>query len=327
MDILETEATGSSVQIRHIVCLDNGEESNQKNIHTLRGLLPTALGCRDYKVFYYYYLQGSLQNEMIPFPNLMLTDDCVAMFRHDYSGVLIHRNPKMVQYAQEYVQECLGRCRPLIQGIANLMEQIQNYTPFLQNEEREKKILALIPDFCCTAFLKQVHLEEFLSPQLPNRTALVELIARYSQTVYQVLCTHHATMYLTKEGVIRYVQTGRFSECPDQFYQPLSREFCLNSIRQTLELCQCNPNFQVRLYDPSQLPIPSSISVTAGGMEGNVCINQKSSSGGFVTMSILEIGLTEILVDYLCSLQEHPGVFSAKESNQWLRDFLESESF
>ena len=326
LQLLQSAAAGSPLQIRQILCFDNGPDGEEANIRCLGRVLSTLLTSQRYEAYYYYSALTGTTGRMAPFPVLLLTSSCGVQLSRDYTSAIVTTGEPF-SLLEAHFQRCLKESRLLVRAVDDLARYVSSYQPLLgQAQSRgQESFFSLVPDLCCTPFLDREIMEAHMVQSLSRREDLVEHLLQLSQGGRQILRDFPLVQYLCREGVERFLATGRFSEAPDAFYHPLSPDCRRTILRRLLQTAQESEGYQLRLYDREALPFPEALSLTVGLEGQNVYINWRVPGGGFTALSLQEPTIAGAVADYLSSLLESPAVASKAESLDVLWALLGAE--
>lgn len=179
-----------------------------------------------------------------------------------------------------------------------------------------------MPEYSCTAFLNPEILETYLVQDLPDREHLIAALTDYSQKSLKGVREYPLTQYITREGVYSFLQTGRFSDYPDEFYQPLSPLHRAYILERSIACAKESDTYQLRLYDHDLLPFSNTLIVSTSAEGKVVNINCKSPTAGFVSLNLQNPTIAAAISDYLASLLDTPMVSSKEDTIRWLESAL-----
>lgn len=190
------------------------------------------------------------------------------------------------------------------------------------SEGRAGAFYYLVPGYSCTAFLNLEILETYLVQDLPNREHLIAALTSYSQKSLKGVREYPLTQYITREGVYSFLQTGRFSDCPYEFYQPLSSFHRAYILERSIACTKESGTYQLRLYDHDSLPFSNTLVLTTSAEGKVVNINCKSPTAGFVSLNLQNPTIAAAISDYLASLLDTSMVSSKENTIRWLESAL-----
>lgn len=179
-----------------------------------------------------------------------------------------------------------------------------------------------MPEYSCTAFLNPEILETYLVQDLPDREHLIAALTDSSKKSLKGVREYPLTQYITREGVYSFLQTGRFSDCLDEFYQPLSPLHRAYILERSIACAKESDTYQLRLYDHDLLPFSNTLIVSTSAEGKVVNINCKSPTAGFVSLNLQNPTIAAAISDYLASLLDTPMVSSKEDTIRWLESAL-----
>lgn len=323
MQLLQIASAFQNVHVRQILCFSNGLRAATENVRMLSRVISNLLSGRNYEAYYYYGYLDDIQSGIIPFPILLVTSSCALQISPDYSTAILSAGPTY-SLLRTHFQSALTECRPLAHPVQDLTGCLQNYQPFWEKiqKDAQEQFYYLVPEYSCTAFLDREILETALVSKLPNREQMIEALITGSEQSLKGVLDYPLVQYITREGVQAFLQTGRFSDCPDDFYHPLSPAHRTRILERSIACAMESETYQLRLYDHTALPFSESLALTAS-LEGQaINMNCKLRSSGFLSLNLQESTVSGAIVDYLSSLLDTPVVASKEETLGWLKASL-----
>lgn len=321
--LIQCASAVSSLSIQHILCLDHDPRASTTNIDNFSAIISSLFTIKNYEAFYFYGTLPTYHSYLSPFPILFLTSTCALQINIDYTAAIIHTG-SAYRLLNSFFEQSLKHCQPLVYKIDALSQYVNAQSSFMDNigAGKEDHFFVLVPDFCCTSFLDQEILNAHLIKNIPNREMLISAILNRGQDSLTGLFKCPNVQYYTKKGVLRFLNTGRFSECPDEFYTPFSPAFRTKILKRSIETAEKSELFQPRLYDHSTLPFLDTLSVTANTNRVAFCINNKTSQPNFVFLSLQEQSISFAISDYFSGLLEYPAVYSKADTLEWMKQAL-----
>lgn len=323
LQLMQIASASAEMRIRHVLCFDNGPHAETINIHSFGQLLSNLLAMRGYEAYYYYgSLAGSVSG-MTPFPVLLLTSTCAMQIKADYSAAIISTGSVHTLLIQSF-QTALVECHPLTRRVQDLWGCLENYMPFWEKVQMGEKeaFYYLVPEYSCTAFLNPDIIETYLVQDLPDRGNLIAALTDSSKKSLKGVREYPLTQYITREGVYSFLQTGRFSDCPDEFYQPLSPFHRAYILERSIACAKESDTYQLRLYDHDSLPFSNTLILSTSAEGQVVNINCKSLTAGFVSLNLQNPTIAAAISDYLASLLDTSMVSSKEDTIRWLESAL-----
>lgn len=323
LHLLQISSASGNLPIRHIICFDNGSNAAAANVQIFSQILSNLLSVRNYEPSYYYGSLDGLRSGLTPFPVLLLTSTCAVQMEADYSAAIISTGPAH-KLLEAHFQRALSECRPLAHRVRDLMGCIENYQPFWQKiqEDEQEQFYYLVPEYSCMAFLDREILDAYLSPTLPDREYLIDTLANSSQKSLKGVREYPLTQYIHQEGVLAFLRTGRFSDCPDEFYRPLEPIHRAQILERSIACARESESYQLRLYDHEALPFSNTLALTASAEGQAVNINYKAGPAGFLSLNLQEPTVAAAIVDYLAALMDTSMISSKEDTLRWLEGVL-----
>ena len=319
MQLLQIASAFQNVHVRQILCFSNGLRAATENVRMLSRVISNLLSVRNYEAYYYYGTLDDIQSGIIPFPLLLVTSSCALQISPDYSAAILSAGPAY-SLLRTHFQSALAECRPLAHRVQDLTGCLQNYQPFWEKiqKDAQEQFYYLVPEYSCTAFLDREILETALVSKLPNRGQMIEALTTVSEQSLKGVLEYPLVQYITREGVQAFLQTGRFSDCPDAVYHHLSPAHRVRILERSVAYAMESKTYQLRLYDHTALPISESLTLTASSEGQAINMNCNLRSSGFLSLNLQESTVSGAIVDYLSSLLDTPVVASKEETIRWL---------
>lgn len=318
--LLQCASSMASLNTQHIFCLDHNPRAGVANMANFGLILSSLFTAKHYKAFYFYGTLPAYHSYLSPFPTLLLTSTCAVQINADYTAAIVHTGPAY-HLLDSVFQQARKNSRPLVHRIDMLEDYIDRQATFMHNIQAGKDdcFYVLIPDLGCTSFLTKDILQEHLMPQLSNREQLISAILKRSEDSLRGVLNYPMVQYISKPGILRFLDTGRFFECPDKFYTPLSPVHRARILKRCIEAAESADQYQLRLYDARALPFGHALAVTVNFNNAAFSIHSKRNFSDFIYLSVDEPSVSSALSDYFAGLLDNPAVSSKTDTLAWLK--------
>lgn len=310
-------------RVEHIICLDRNSELSDSfyNLNCIPGLLRLGAQYSDYAPQYYYDCCEVRFNQMTPFPNLLLTEDCAMQISSDWQTALMLTHPKQIRQLHSVFEQMHKHTMPLAHQFhfTNVSEQYTfgDSTLVPPVPKPGCSVLSLKSDLELVSIIPPDKLSRMLTPKLQPE-AVNKIFCALTQFQQQLdLATQH--MILTQERLRWFMDTGLTTLFPARLYRPFPPAFRLDVLRRLskhisdgqkiLHLCTnpqlCPPEHWCIMFYPNDMLF---LEYAGDNSLHYFCITEMSSTVAFS--------------DYYDALLTHEDVLSPEQSAQYVRSLL-----
>lgn len=314
------------LDIRHVICFENknGESNDTLNINTFQQTVALLLSCENYIPSYYYGSVADRFDSLAPFSNVLLTSRYALLFSEDERFGILIEDRERVEAISEWFAGMENRAANFVHKFASPLEHLVHYkkidsSMFSQDWTQPKDLIySISPHPCVTPFLTEeiceAHLEE-----MPGRDQVMRLLAEHLETYQHVMEKYTFVHYFTQAGVDTLMRGGRWLEIPADYYTPIAPRYRLQLLRALCDEC-AKGMFQMRLYNDASLRLPQNFCVYMD--EDVISFIYVHSKRGYLSFSVSEPFFVHSIRDYMASLSEHSGVWSQKDTLEYLNEQL-----
>lgn len=270
IDLLTTLGnTNTELEIQHIFCIQRDISKSNENIYNLKclqAIMPLLLSCRQYEAFTYYDDVDSHLKVTSIFPYVILTSDKVIGISYDYQYATLFMDASLHEIYSRIFHDILHSSSPLAERVKESMDFCARYS-LLETVGEDGKVpssyaYSLSPQPCFMFFLTRVHLNKYIT-NLPFKETLIGNILSKGENYYKrIMNGYEYVSYFTLEGLDSFWQTGRITEIPEEFHNPLGKEDCLILLKTLYNNIQ-STSYQAYIIDTEAFQIPDYMVLSA----------------------------------------------------------------
>ena len=302
--------------IRHILCLENSKRNRNGlvNLEYLNRMLP-SLSSVNYQPVYCYYSINDVFSSMNILPCVLVTEKRVLLFSKNCKEGLLVSDNTITEFYREKFRELFAKCIPMAEKVPDPRGILDFYRPHLDNLH-DCPAFDIAEQPCFLRFLdmdmitRRLHKELRESPFYP---ALEEYLSALNDPAIQLTC------YFIKDGVERFLETGRVDEVPEIFYDPFSKQE-RHDILKRLYQYYSNKNCEIRMLRTGYGSITKNISMFS--TEGLTTIECPLKNRSTKIFAFTEKSITDTIFDYLKSLEDESALYSKEETMEYLKALL-----
>ncbi len=311
---------GQKLAVEHILCLGNSRQKDRDfcdhNLVYLQKILPLYVSALDYNVYYYYDAVESHFSNLNGFSCMLLTSDCAITCTSDFQTGILYGKPEIVQMLREHFNTCREKCSPFFSPVHSIQDTCKMSIKFFSGSD---EYYSLQPEPCLIPFLTPDLVNRLVISELPEREKLIPLLNEFLKQRQFTLSDGNYHIFHTRNGIRRFMETGRVYEIPEELYLPFPPED-----RKLLlyRLSQFIPERYRILRGPLE-NLPQNFHLWVSASNGYLMFtNRKKES---IYLMFTEPGLLTAFMDYLQNIDEKY-LYTAAESRSFIEKFLEAEA-
>ena len=309
-------ARNPDCSIRHILCLENSRRNRNGlvNLEYLNRMLP-SLSSVNYQPVYCYYSINDVFSFMNILPCVLVTGNQVLLFTQNCKEGLLIGDNTITEFYREKFLDLFEKCIPMAEKVPDPRGILDFYRPHLDSLH-DCLAFDIAEQPCFLRFLDMDMISRRLHKELresPFYSALEEYLCALNDPAIRLTC------YFIKDGVERFLETGRVDEVPEIFYDPFSEQERYDILKRIYEYYQ-NKNCEIRMLRPEYGTITKNISMFS--TEGLTTIECPMKNRSTKIFAFTEKSITDAIFDYLKSLEGEGALYSKEETMEYLKTLL-----
>lgn len=323
MNILTAgDYASSSVDIHHIICLNNNQNVSftrqNYNLNCLKNILPLYSNHYQYNCHYYYDDINAIASAFTLFPYAVITTEYACLISSDMQSGFLTKDAESLKLLSYLFGQYLTQTTPLLHPITDLDRQLLCIENTMQNVT-EGYFFQMLP--CLTRFLTRDMLETYIVKDLPHRSELLDRLQNYLHELQSIPASADLTFICSIEGIRKFLNTGRVGEYPAYAYTPLSLNDRLFLIR---HLANAMLNEHNRLLKQTLGMIDHEFYLFAGRQKGYFMF-QVSNTDQMIYLNIEEPGLLFTFFDF-CDTLDDEMFFTSEEAYKKIHELIQKYS-
>lgn len=211
------------VTVEHLLCFQSAEVNNTNqlnfNIQLCECITPLLLcGC-DYQPMCYYHSNAIDQSYYAPFPYVFLTEDCAINFCKDLSSAIITHDRAIIDQFYEFFHRRKQVSISIIQQYRNPLDIVKPYLTEINKLKRDDPIYTFMHQPSVLPLCPIDTLIHKVKPEYIKDPDIKKLILTYLQRLQSL---ENMSIYFTKSGLYKFMETGQISEAPAHLYEPFT---------------------------------------------------------------------------------------------------------
>lgn len=269
----------------------------------------------NYQPVYCYYSINDVFSSMNMLPGILVAGKRLLLFsRNCKEGLLISDNTIMEFYREKFL-ELFVKCIPMAEKVPDPRGILDFYRPHLDSL-RDCLTFDIAEQPCFLRFLDMDMTARRLHKELresPFYSALEEYLRALNDPAIRLTC------YFIKDGVERFLETGRVDEVPEIFYDPFSEQERHDILKRIYQY-YLNKNCEIRMLRKPYGTITKNISMFS--TEGLTTIECPLKNRSTKIFAFTEKSITDAIFDYLKSLEGEGALYSKEETMEYLKALL-----
>lgn len=250
--------------VTHILCLQRNisdESENSYNLKLLTSIVPLLTASCNYQPLYYYDDVEAHLNNASMLPYLMITGDCVISMSYDHAYAIIFRSEKLLQFYSEVFEQLYKQTQPMLTRLGTPVDYVMHY--------RQPETVETLPGYamfvepCFGHFFTPELMEKYMVPEIPHKREILEWYTHeylHNLSIMQAGC--YRVSYFVAEGLDSFVQTGRVTEIPTEFYNSLDKRDCYSLMNTLYEQSLLGGYFPA-IVNPHAFKLPRNLVIGA----------------------------------------------------------------
>lgn len=274
------------------------EVRKDRNFHSLCQTISLYAQFADHGVRYrttYYHGNDFSHSKFPPFPYLIVTTSFALQISSDYQEAILYSDKAMVRYFHQIFDDLYELTSPLLLPVQDLHSQLALAVKIMQNRNTDEIHFSLLP--CLVPFLEEREIQKYLFSDLPERKQFMEQLIKYIKSLNLRHKKIHPVMFMSENGVRRFMETGRFDEFSNDFYLPLH-------VEDRKAVLQCfikhSSNYDIRLLKEDIGNVTSGLKIYISDSIGY--LQFMTNSGKIMLLSIENPNFIASFKDYFESL-------------------------
>lgn len=311
----------SSVEIEHIICLDNSPSVppgilQNYNINCLKKLLPLYGNHYKYNCYYYYDNIVSKLGSISAFPYMIIAGAYACLIDRDMQSGIATSSDLSLNILNAIFDESLQESSPLLFQINGASEQLKDlYSTYAVCQSG----YSFQSTPCLTPLLTRDLLEKYVLNDQDGKAEFIDFLSGHLADA-GIQKWFNSTEYIfSLEGMKKFLETGRIGEYPYEMYDPIALEDRIVlaerfvnsfSVRKTRMLRRQIGSIDSELY--------LFVSPQKGYLMFPTPVNNR-----LIFLNIKEPGLLFSLLDF-CSSLDDDMFFSKEEAVKLLEELIAS---
>lgn len=212
-------ASQSGLRFEHffrMYACSEGEKNT--NIDVLRSVLRIAVCAPiDYSPYYHYVDREWGEYFLAAYPYFMVTKKYSVLVSSDFGSALITDDKGL----RDELLSHSGKIKSRSSLLLSQVDQTEMYGLFAQSTRFFHSSIEYQP--CLTGFVTEDIVNRRLSPDIPNREAMLAAIKEQFFSAPRQ-DPEHIKIHFTKEGLLSFAETGKMTNMPGTVLDPLSPE-------------------------------------------------------------------------------------------------------
>ena len=317
LDIVSSLAGGSSLRIRHILCVNNNRSliraQQDYNLQCLTKIIPFfGIRCR-YQPYYYYDDVNSHFNNLNFMPCVFLSQKSAVLCSSSLKEGIFFSAPDMISLLQNRFNTLRKSVQPLISSFpSSLATHLRNFPETMASV---KSAFSLSAEPCLMPCITADLLRKYLKGSPDSRPKLIAAVTAYISAFSKI----DVKSCFTREGARAFLETGRLHEVPRELYSPLEypdRILLLKQLRHYLSM-----GYEIRLLNTPLDRFPLHLHLFSSSDLGYILF--EDGVNGLNYLVLKEQNLLNAFYDFSAALEKGDLLCSAEETDTFLKELIE----
>lgn len=314
-----------NLTVDHVLCMENSlnERNSLYNLNCLRAVTPIlASGCRYRPLFHYDSIAGHFGSTSI-MPYLLLTGKHVMRIAHDASFADVSGLPQQLELYGRIFRSLTEQSESFATVFHSPVEEITYFDrlyddlTFLEHD--------FIADPCFLVFTDEEIVRRYAVPALlADEAAMRPILDYFKFSPFKGRMGSMGNIYFSESGVDRFLETGRVTEVPAQYYSQLEVPDRYRLLRSMYET-SLSGDYHPVLVNEQKLKIPANL-CTYSMKTGVVCFTYTAPHRDYTAFLITEKSIVTAIQDFLDYLPESGLVHSPEETLRYLKGKLDAQT-
>lgn len=244
---------------------------------------------------------------------MFLTDSAAILCSSNLKEGVMIKDKETLHLFENRFQDIMKNTEPLTSSFHSIPNfHLKNFSIIYKEASTSYSLSAepcLIP--CFTKDL----LNKYIPDSLPQKNTLLQELPLYIES----LTKSSSHMYFTREGVLRFLMTGRLHEIPDALYSPFEYEDRIKLLKKFYD--QVNSSNNIRLLKGSLEKFPLNLHLAGTVNYGYLMFSGQTSMLTYILLK--EQNLLSSFYDFASSLDEMEMLETKDETLNYLQRVIE----
>ena len=310
----------SSVQIRHLLLFENGEEDEKDiiNLGTLFTLFPILIKNRGYEPRVCYEKLSGVESRVVLFPYYCIAGDYILEISSDGTDGRLTRNAACAVYFHNKFMSVYSRSSQLAVARHGLMDIINFYTEF-NSKAKGQMNYVLEAQAGLARYITAVNLSDIQKTVLSEVQSVVDNYIFLESSILknqrdQMQRHGKAGMILsffTEEGMRLFLEEGIVIQVPEELFFPFQPQDRREIIERLIADAKSG-QLLLRMIDEDKFKLPLIFSISS--CESRVGMALYPSETEYWTIEVEEVSAVFAIEDYLTYLSNSNLVLGQDES-------------
>lgn len=165
------------------------------------------------------------------FCNVIIYDDGVLCYTSDYQFDQILRDPECVDIYKDIFMNYLSQSYPLFTKVDSILDEYLTIGLDVLKTTSDSEAYSLHSEPCIVPFITNEIMERSIKKEIPYREEVMKLFIEFIVNERKVLNTGNFKCFFTLKGIEDFINSGRVSEIPENFYELLTKDACIAIIK------------------------------------------------------------------------------------------------
>lgn len=310
----------TSIPIIHILSMhvnDPNDEGRLQNLAYLQTLLPCLLSNPKYEALYYYDRLVCSDNHYLLTPNVVLTQDTVALISKNWEHCVIHKDPVMYDYYTMLFEKQYKVGRPMGRSMPSLMEELEFLLKNVSTSQHKIELMNWnLSDQPCLLPFVQPSDKDYIIKDATQFSRIAEL---FFQSYQPIIRNEQAMQFFQLSGLQEFLDNGIIWELGEGNMNPIPLEARLHIIRSMLSAVR-NGKHAFHLIDKDEIAVFRDVVITFYSNDF-VVIHIRNDRDHFYALS--ETGMANEFREFMEYLPQSSMVYSKEKSMELVEKILD----
>lgn len=310
--LLRRKHPQTGARVFHVVCFQTNARETLSNLKSLYHMVPFALSENmEYASFYCYSRLSKSDVTQMMFPYYVVTSHQALIISGDLKSAILHTEPEKVQCYRDEAEKLLRQAKSLLHTAAKAEDSWEEYSGIVQ----ESAVSCVFsPQPCFQYFLPETLFFENVK-KCPKQ---IQAAAQKLMEWWEDTSKTRPVEYYTKEGLIDFMETGKFQAQAAAYLLPLSLTERVGALKRLLREKQEETGYLLK----GGLRLSSNLTLEIHGRK-HVLFIKTDSHGRFSFLDIVESSICEAFEDFAFSVMETEEVCTQKEQHEFVESLLQ----
>lgn len=315
------------VTVRHIIALaasdSNTGRIDARNIDCIQRIQPLLLGRGSkndsYQPFYYYEHATAAPDNLLRFPNVLISERGVLVCSADYSRAIYNADRTLQKFYHRLFVQQLVDCRPLVTVCHGVLMQVTRYSRMM-DMGMGHAFLSLSWQPCLMWLVTEEECRHFLPENLAFRN---EYLKHYLPYLEKLHALKHIRLYFSLEGLQAFARDGVLRELPEGLLkEPIPVPYRAVLLQRLLEATDSG-RVAPHIVRDEKLRIGQDSQLLSWGAD-TVVVAMMSHTVDASICFVEELSANWSALDFLESLETSDWIDSVEETCKVIRGLLDA---